>query len=35
MNIGIITWHGGPNAGTFFQRYGLYSSWKAEDTTWR
>lgn len=25
MNIGIITWHGGPNAGTFFQLYGLYS----------
>lgn len=25
MNIAIITWHGGPNAGTFFQLYGLYS----------
>lgn len=24
MNIAIITWHSGPNAGTFFQLYGLY-----------
>ncbi len=25
MNIAITTWHSGPNAGTFFQLYGLYS----------
>lgn len=25
MNIAIITWHSGPNAGTFFQLYGLYT----------
>lgn len=24
MRIGITTWHSGPNAGTFFQVYGLY-----------
>lgn len=24
MNIAITTWHSGPNAGTFFQLYGLY-----------
>lgn len=24
MNIAITTWHSGPNAGTFFQVYGLY-----------
>lgn len=25
MNIAITTWHSGPNAGTFFQVYGLYN----------
>ena len=25
MNIAITTWHSGPNAGTFFQLYGLYN----------
>ena len=24
MNVAITTWHSGPNAGTFFQLYGLY-----------
>lgn len=25
MKIAITTWHGGPNAGTYFQLYGLYT----------
>lgn len=29
MNIAITTWHSGPNAGTFFQLYGLFTYLKS------